>query len=82
MTDEDDLGYAFEKRKSGDVAISRHGRTVATLSGKAAVRFLERVEDGDPQQAMARVTGNYRRGNEQRAGKQSWRTDRPGTTRL
>lgn len=29
-----------------------------------AERFLSKVERGDDQELMARVTGNYRRGNE------------------
>ena len=32
--------------------------------GKAAAKFLTDVERGDPQQVMARATGNYKRGNE------------------
>ena len=34
------------------------------LRGRAAERFLADVESGDPQAVMARVTGNYKRGNE------------------
>jgi len=39
---------------------------VTTLRGEAAKRFERRIGDGDPQQLMARVTGNYKRGNERR----------------
>jgi hypothetical protein len=60
----DDLGFTFEVRKSGDVAIRRGGTVVTTLRGRAAARFVADVADADPQQLMARVTGNYRRGNE------------------
>jgi hypothetical protein len=60
-------GFSYEIRSS-DVAIFHHGRKAARLSGSAARRFLGDVEAGDPQGVMARVTGNYRRGNE-RAGK-------------
>lgn len=38
--------------------------TTAVLRGNAALRFLAEVERKDPQEVMARVTGNYRRGNE------------------
>ena len=34
--------------------------------GGAAERFLAKVEHDNPQQVMARVTGNYKRGNERR----------------
>ena len=46
--------------------ISRDGRRATTLRGAAASQFLARV-DADPQLAMARVTGNYKRGNERAA---------------
>jgi hypothetical protein len=39
---------------------------VTTLRGEAAKRFESRIGDGDPQQLMARVTGNYKRVNERR----------------
>ena len=47
--------------------ISHHGRRATVLRGSAANRFLAEVEDGDGQELMARVTGNYRRGNERTA---------------
>jgi hypothetical protein len=62
----DDLGFAYEARKSGDVVIRRDGAVVTTLRGKAATKFLADVDKRDPQQLMARVTGNYKRGNERR----------------
>ena len=46
--------------------ISRHGIQVSTLRGAAAKRFMSRINTGDNQQLMARVTGNYKRGNERR----------------
>jgi hypothetical protein len=59
-----DLGFSYDVRKSGDVVISRDGRPVTTLRGDSAERFLAKVALGDPQQVMARATGNYRRGSE------------------
>jgi hypothetical protein len=60
----DDLGFSFEERASGDIVISRWGSPVTTLRGPAVRRF-ERMRDRlGGQQAMARITGNYRRGNE------------------
>lgn len=64
------LGFAFVTRKSGEVSILRGGRVVTVLRGRAALDFGARVAGLSPvqqQQAMARVTGNYKRGNE-RAG--------------
>ena len=58
----------FEYRVVGaEVVITHHGRRAATLRGKAARRFLADVEAGDPQLLMARLTGNYKHGNERRA---------------
>lgn len=60
----------FEYRAVGpvEVRITHHGRPATTLRGDAARRFLVDVEDDDPQELMARITGNYKHGNE-RAGK-------------
>lgn len=55
----------FEFVQRGDrVEIRHRGRLAATLRKAAALRFLSDIERGDPQQVMARVTGNYKRGNE------------------
>lgn len=63
----DPHGFSYEDRGS-EVVISHHGRRATVLRGSAANRFLREVEEGDPQQLMARATGNYKRGNE-RMGK-------------
>lgn len=44
--------------------MQHHGRAAGVLRGAAAARFLAEVEEGDPQELMARLTGNYRHGNE------------------
>jgi antitoxin (DNA-binding transcriptional repressor) of toxin-antitoxin stability system len=64
----------FEHIVQGDaVVILHHGRVAATLRGSAAQRFLARIEAGDAQQVMARVTGDYKRGNERTARERSRR---------
>ena len=60
----DPTGFAFAERKNGEVAITHNGRPAAILRGAAAARFLSDIEARDPQEVMARVTGNYKRGNE------------------
>ena len=53
--------------KDGRVVVDWGGRTVATLAGSRASRFLAEVEAADPeaeQLLLARVTGNFKRGNE------------------
>jgi hypothetical protein len=54
-------------RRGDDVIVTHHGRTATTLRGGRARRFLDEIAAGDPQQVMARWTGNYRRGNERTA---------------
>lgn len=56
-------GFTYVVR--GDVVeVRHHGRLAATLRNTAGVKFLADIERGDAQQVMARVTGNYKRGNE------------------
>lgn len=56
-------GFDYQDR-GGTVHITHHGRHATTLRGQRAAEFLARVEREDPQELMARLTGNYRRGNE------------------
>ena len=60
-------GFSYRVRKNGDVEVLHHGRPAAVLRGAAAARFLTGVGDDDPQELMARVTGNYKHGNERTA---------------
>jgi hypothetical protein len=65
-----DLGFTYRSRKNGDVEISHHGRVATTLRGQDAEDFLAKAPDAasaDAQQLMARLTGNYKRGNERLA---------------
>lgn len=72
MTDgsfEHALGFHYQA-SANNVHISRNGLTVTTLTGKAAQDFMVKIadmNDNDGQQLMARVTGNYKRGNEKNA---------------
>ena len=56
--------FEWSRRKSGDVVISHHGRVATTLRGRRADEFVADATDGDEQELMARLTGNYKRGNE------------------
>lgn len=60
-------GFVFAVRRDGTVVITHHGQPAGTLRGRRAADFLEDVEGGDEQQLMARVTGNYKHGNERTA---------------
>ena len=57
-------GFLWTRRKNGDVVITHHGRTAATLRGQKAADFVEDCGETQDQELMARLTGNYRRGNE------------------
>ena len=57
-------GFEYTSRKNGEVVITHFGRQVAVLRGTRADRFLELVKVRDDQELMARMTGNYKRGNE------------------
>lgn len=59
-----------------DVVISHHGRPATTLRGRRAAEFLDDVEAEDAQELMARLTGNYRRGNERAARQHPRNRDR------
>lgn len=74
MTDRDakseELGFSYRSRRNGAVEVLHHGRVASTLRGADAKDFLAEVqagEEADAQQLMARVTGNYKRGNERLA---------------
>lgn len=72
MVDEnlDDLGFRFDRRNCGERTILRRGSKAVVLRGIAAQEFLtsaESLSPADLQQLMARLTGNYKRGNERTA---------------
>jgi len=60
----DPSGFTWMQRKNGDVVIEHHGRRAAVLRGRKADDFLADVDSGDEQELMARLTGNYKHGNE------------------
>lgn len=72
MTDESyehTLGFHYQA-SANNVHISLNGLTVTTLRGKSAQDFMVKIadmNDNDGQQLMARLTGNYKRGNEKNA---------------
>lgn len=58
----------FEYRVAGayEVLITHWGRRATVLRGMRARNFLMDIEHQEPQELMARVTGNYKRGNERK----------------
>lgn len=62
-----DHPFHYQVLKDDRVFVFFQGRRVTTLTAQAAMRFLSRVEgatDMDAQLEMARVTKNFKRGNE------------------
>lgn len=67
----EDDPFAWQETKDGRVRVFRGGREVAVVAGRQAEKLRQRLA-GDPeeaQHALARVTGNYRRGNERSGGR-------------
>jgi hypothetical protein len=60
-------GFTYRVRKNGDIQLLHHGHSAGVLRAAAAAQFLIDVETEDPQELMARLTGNYKHGNERTA---------------
>lgn len=61
-----DLGFTA-RVEPGGISIFHRGRKATTLRGSKAVEFEHALAQGSPaelQQLMARLTGNFKRGNE------------------
>ena len=59
--------FAFQETKDGRIRIAHCGKVVTTLACAEAKRFLQRSTGADEQALqllMAKVTGNFKRGNE------------------
>ena len=64
-----DLGFSFRSSR-GECLILHRGSRATTLRGKKAADFETEIADmtfAEGQQLMARLTGNYKRGNERLA---------------
>lgn len=65
----DDQPFSYRASKDGKVFLAWRGKQVMILKGKQAHDFLARVLDLDEPAAqllMARLTGNFKRGNERK----------------
>lgn len=62
-------GFTFQATRDALVTIWHHGRKAVQLKGKEASKFLAFTESAsgeEIQHRMARLTGNYKRGNEKK----------------
>lgn len=67
----EDLGFTWRQGGDGAILISFKGKVVTTLKKDRAAEFLAEVngvEDDELQQYLARLTGQFKHGNE-RMGK-------------
>jgi len=77
MSQDTESEFSYRLVKDGSVRIYWRDRHVVTLAGPKAAAFRARVESADEHEAqllMARVTGNFKRGNERAPGR-SGRTE-------
>lgn len=80
MTDKDrqyildeEAVFSYRTSKNGEAFISWRGKQVLILTGKQAASFMSRIDGltgSEAQLVMAKVTGNFKRGNE-RLGKRT-----------
>lgn len=64
----DEEQFTYKASRDGTLFVYWHGKHVRTYSGHQSAAILEEIEaaasDKDVQLALARVTGNFKRGNE------------------
>ncbi|MDQ3155114.1 MAG: hypothetical protein M3Q98_00055 [Actinomycetota bacterium] len=54
-------------RRGEDIVIFHHGKKATVLRGDRVTQFDKDIKHIDPQKLMARLTGDYKRGNERTA---------------
>lgn len=65
----DEAVFSYQVTKDGRVLIYWYEKQVKTLAGAEAQRFLSRIdglEGKGAQLVLAKITGNFKRGNERR----------------
>ncbi|WP_449619732.1 hypothetical protein [Robertmurraya sp. Marseille-Q9965] len=64
--------FNYRVTKDNTVFLEYNGRQVKVLRGKEAEKFLKRIRVADnttdEQLIMAKITGNFKRGNERKTG--------------
>jgi hypothetical protein len=66
-------GFDYQISKAGELTVTHFGRFATRMSAKQARSVISKLESASEemrQQLLARLTGNYKRGNE-RLAKQS-----------
>lgn len=63
----DEEVFTYRVTKDQKVFIYWHGKQVTTLKGKESLKFINKMQNADFKEAqliMAKVTGNFKHGNE------------------
>lgn len=67
----DEEPFSYRISKNNTIFLDFHGKQVKTLKGKEAEKFLEKINIAKDEKAvqllLAKVTGNFKRGNERLA---------------
>lgn len=69
----DEEVFSYRTTKDNKVFISWHGKQVMILKGKQAADFLSKIAGLEHKQAqlvMAKITGNFKHGNERTPSKE------------
>jgi hypothetical protein len=59
--------FSYQTTKDNRVLISWHGKLIKTLKGQEAEKLIQKLADLDTKEqqlALAKVTGNFKRGSE------------------
>lgn len=63
-----DEPFRFRQNKNNTVFLDYNGKQVKILKGKDAEKFLKKMNDAEDEKSrqliMAKITGNFKRGNE------------------
>ncbi|TQR19856.1 hypothetical protein [Psychrobacillus vulpis] len=66
----EDNPFSYQITKNKTVFLEYHGKQIKILKGKDAEKFLERIEEAENEKEvqliLAKITGNFKRGNERR----------------
>jgi len=66
--------FTYRVTKDGKIFISYEGKQVMIISGKKAADFIAKMQNAEGKEAqliMAKITGNFKRGNEKLFKKQT-----------
>ncbi|MFF2755135.1 hypothetical protein ACFVR1_15460 [Psychrobacillus sp. NPDC058041] len=66
----DDSPFSYKMTKDNSVFLGYYGKQVKILKGKETEKFLKRINDAkdekEEQLILAKITGNFKRGNERK----------------